>query len=479
MPQTVYVPTNKMIYLTTFTRYESEIAIFDIAYPTPGRKVCSHTGTDTSVYSQIKLANEGWMLNYSGELVSLATDTQFTITYLDQGGGEFSGVHDPGYPTKFWSGATSDVDLDTPSKQHYTFGGWYTSTNGGVTLGTKKTNTYGLSADITLYAKWTEKTSYNISYYDAGGSAYSGTNAEVLPVKKYNGENETLPDGLKPGFVFGGWYTNSACTGKPVTVLTGNSSTSLYAKWTRESYIITWVSSVASYNGASSMPSLREPGTTLTVPEVSKTYYVFQGWYFNPEFTGAKVTRLTDENAPGDVTLYAKWKPHYTITYKDFGGGDYSGVHPAYGFRTYWNSGEPYTLQRVTKDGFIFMGWYTESDELIAILDDTTCTSDMTLYAKWKEGSRLVNISFDSGDVAITQAEENGVVTLTAADGFTGYSWTVFGKTPSGFAGFAVSADGKTLTVTKADLLEGLGYEVKVLAFKNEMPYQTFITVTK
>ena len=125
------------------------------------------------------------------------------------------------------------------------------------------------------------------------------------------------------------------------------------------------------------------------------------------------------------------------------------------------------------------MGWYTASNTLIAKLDDTTCTSDMVLYAIWKEGSESVNITIDQGDVTITQTEEDGVITLTAAGGFTNYTWTVFDKAPSEFAGFALSADGKTLTVTKAELLEGFGYEVKVLAYKNGMPYQTFTTVTK
>ena len=477
IPQTIYIEGNKYVELWHASN-SSDIGSFEFESLVKDRRafLLKASTNYAAILGRVRIANDGWYVYSDGLLTNTPGGTAYDITYLDQGGEEFSGTHIKGYPKKCYSDKT--VYLDTPAKLHYNFGGWYLSSDGGASLVTQKTSIANATTAVTLYAKWTPKTSYNITYCDAGGTAYSGTNEGELPSNKYQGETEVLPDGVKPGFAFGGWYANSGCTGSPVTTLVTDSAVTLYAKWIRESWTVSYSSAVEDYTAASSLPETRTPGTTVAVPTVSKTGYVFVGWYLNPEFTGAKVTRLTDDRTPGDVTLYAKWKPHYSITYKDFGGDDLSGTAEATR-PSYRNEGETYTLPNATKEGYVFMGWYTASNTLIAKLDDTTCTSDMTLYAKWKEGSESVNITIDQGDVTITKTEEDGVVILIAADGFTNYTWTVFDKAPSEFAGFALSADGKTLTVTKAELLEGFGYEVKVLAYKNGMPYQTFTTVTK
>lgn len=57
--------------------------------------------------------------------------------------------------------------LCTPSKNNYTFGGWYTSKNGG---GSKITNTSKATSNITVYAKWNvNKPTCSISISDPKG----------------------------------------------------------------------------------------------------------------------------------------------------------------------------------------------------------------------------------------------------------------------------------------------------------------------
>ena len=78
---------------------------------------------------------------------------QYTITYKDQGGANFSGTHANGYPTTHTYGTATE--LKTATKAGYTFGGWFTTSactgNAVTSLGAT-----AYSANITLYAKWLE-----------------------------------------------------------------------------------------------------------------------------------------------------------------------------------------------------------------------------------------------------------------------------------------------------------------------------------
>jgi uncharacterized repeat protein (TIGR02543 family) len=78
----------------------------------------------------------------------------YSITYKDQGDVAFSGSHADGYPTTHTYG--SSTTLKTASKTGYTFGGWYTSSDCSTGLVTSLGAT-DYTADITLYAKWTEE----------------------------------------------------------------------------------------------------------------------------------------------------------------------------------------------------------------------------------------------------------------------------------------------------------------------------------
>ena len=48
--------------------------------------------------------------------------------------------------------------------------------------------------------------------------------------------------------------------------------------------------------------------SVVTLPEISKPGYFFDGWYDNAEFDGNKLTLFSCTQHTGDVTLYAKWR---------------------------------------------------------------------------------------------------------------------------------------------------------------------------
>ena len=127
------------------------------------------------------------------------------------------------------------------------------------------------------------------------------------------------------------------------------------------------------------------------------------------------------------------------------------------------------------------MGWFTSEDgtgTAIKELNGTNCTQNLTLYAKWKKPQ--VDVSVTKGlSVKKTSDTDAGTITLTTTDGFTGHKWTLEGKDLSGFKGFAISEDGKTVTITTADLLDFFGYNIGVQATKDGKTHTAAITITK
>ena len=126
-----------------------------------------------------------------------------------------------------------------PQKTGYTFGGYYTSNNGG---GTQYYNANGGSSkawnianNTTLYAKWTA-TNYTITYNTNGGNS--------IAQKTYTIETATfdLPTPTRTGYTFAGWYDNANLTGNKVTQVakgsTGNKT--FYAAWTINQYTLTY-----------------------------------------------------------------------------------------------------------------------------------------------------------------------------------------------------------------------------------------------
>ncbi len=133
---------------------------------------------------------------------------------------------------KIQPGIDQVVDYE---KTGYTLQGYYDAN----TLKVKPDGTLAdkISLNSTGNKTWTpvwNPNTYVISYADEGGDTYSGNNLSLLPAEHVYGIDTTLVNGTKDGMTFGGWYTDSNCTGNPVTTISGTDYTSnftLYAKW--------------------------------------------------------------------------------------------------------------------------------------------------------------------------------------------------------------------------------------------------------
>ena len=200
----------------------------------------------------------------------------------------------------------SDLKALTPeSRKGYTFDGWYESADcsgEAVTTITDLTNT-----TATLYAKWTAN-EYTVTLNTDGG-----TIAEEEEFDSYTyGIGAILPTSVtREGHTFAGWYNNADLTGDPVIEIsaTDTGEKEYWAKWTPNTYQVTLHTNDGTIAEGQNVTSyIYGVGAKLpTENEITKTGYIFAGWYNNADLTGDPVTEIskTDIN---DKAYWAKWE---------------------------------------------------------------------------------------------------------------------------------------------------------------------------
>lgn len=137
-------------------------------------------------------------------------------------------------------------------------------------------------------------------------------------------------------------------------------------------------------------------GNTVDKPSNPKrSGYSFKGWY-TKSAGGSKFD--FDTEITKDITLYAQWSKKnsggsgggsdippvksYTVTFESNGGSTVASQTVAEG-QTAAQPADP------TRDGYRFLGWYSDS-ALTTVYDfETAVTSDITLYAGWTSKSKM------------------------------------------------------------------------------------------
>lgn len=119
---------------------------------------------------------------------------------------------------------------------------------------------------------------------------------------------------------------------------------------------------------------------TLNNPE--RTGYTFIGWT-TEEVNVPQLKVTIDKGSVGNKKYIANWKANeYTVTF------DVKGGNPLEKDTKLVIYGEKYNqLPIPTREGYEFMGWYTENEEIITSETIVEILSDITLNAKWKERS--------------------------------------------------------------------------------------------
>lgn len=257
-------------------------------------------------------------ISYTGKTVYARFKAkQYTITYKDQGNVTFTGEHASGYPTKHTYGTATT--LKDPSKAGYTFDGWFTdaacTTNKVTSLGAT-----AYTANITLYAKWTEnapsKTTVTFVSNPAGacdlkvdGSAFTSGNTFEVGTSDY----VTLTvENQKEGYTWNGFSyetneinitTNGAYSIKVRSNGTTDATT-ISVNFIPKQYTITYTLNGGS--GTMTPTTYTVETATFNLPTPTKAGSTFEGWYTTSDFSGSKVTQIT-KGSTGNKTFYAKW----------------------------------------------------------------------------------------------------------------------------------------------------------------------------
>ena len=150
--------------------------------------------------------------------------TKITVKY-NANGGKVS----PKKKTVYYGAAYGT--LKKPTREGYTFKGWYTKKKGGskVTFRTKVSQT----KNHILYAHWSKR-KYKIVYKLDGGVNDSHNPASYSVTSRIVLRNPT-----KKGYTFEGWYSDSEYKNKVTVIAKGSTGRKkLYAKWVAESYAV-------------------------------------------------------------------------------------------------------------------------------------------------------------------------------------------------------------------------------------------------
>ncbi len=318
-----------------------------------------------------------------------------------------------------------------------TTGGW----NGSGTITT--------SASIDIGAK----DSYTISYNNNG----HGT-APAAQTKWYNETLTLQPAITATGYTFGGWNTKANGTGTNYSAkgsYTSNSGTTLYAKWSTNTYSITYNANNGTGSMANTTYTYAASGTiNLRTNSFTRTGYSFQGWAStearanagNVDYTNGQAWNL---NNADNYILWAVWSPEvYTITLDNQSAtsGGTSTYYEKYNTGNYTTSACTTTISTITKPtrtGYTFNGYYSAVngggtqyiDANGTITANNTAFSQNTIiYAKWTPYTYIVKYNANGGTGTMSSSTHTYDISkaLTA---------NTFERTNYSFRGWATSLE--------------------------------------
>lgn len=274
--------------------------------------------------------------------------------------------------------------LPVPTREHYSFLGWFTEIEGGTEI-TAETPVTAL-VNQTLYAHWSINT-YKVNF-NANGGSVSTASKNVESGAKYG----TLPTPTRTGWTFKGWFTaasgGSQVTADTTVALSGEQT--LYARWQVNSYTASWstgtgysitVKRTSSPNAGASTGTISS-GTTVYYGDVLSITYTASTGY---SITSKGSTSITVSGNVTSSNIYASASPNnytYTILYRSTNGTDLgsSSVTHAY------NSGT-YTISAPAKSGY---------------------TTPASQSVKWDATSKTITFYYTPNSVATTQTVASG-----------------------------------------------------------------------
>jgi uncharacterized repeat protein (TIGR02543 family) len=386
-----------------------------------------------------------------------------TYNYNDATGGNSTA-------TASFTTAGSAIVLPTPTKTGSTFAGWYSDSGLSSSIGSAGANYSPTGATLSLnaYAKWTA-VNYTFTYNSNSaddGTVPTETSKQITQTATVKANTGGL---VRTGYTFGGWNTQSNgsgdnyLSGSMFTV--GSSNVTLYAKWTANTYTVTYNVNSGSGNAQRTVSSVATNvtsdsyttgGSSVVLPNVgtlARSGYTFAGWNTSAAGTGTNYAAADTYTTVSNVIFYAKWNPvTYSITYN--GNTSDGGSAPTTGGYT-TGQASPYSVltNTFTKTSNVFGGWNTASNGTGTSYSagaTITTLADIVLYATWIPQFTLhyaINGgSVSSGSLPADQLYNTGtsvgpIFSSVSRTGYTFGGWLNGATTIAANGNFTILAD--------------------------------------
>ncbi len=235
------------------------------------------------------------------------------------------------------------------------------------------------------------------------------------------GESIKLPEVSREGYEFLGWYDGNTKVGMPGDEykLPADDVT-LTAQWEKNIVysIITLDANGGKFsNGAPVYPVKAEVGVPFNAVPTNPTRdgYEFDGWVDE----NGKETSIPKYFPPEDITIKAKWKEIFDVTYYNEDGTE---------FKKYIDAGlegadVPVPTDEPQKDGHYFAGWVDKNGNAVTKIPN----GNLELYPKFEENPTFT-ITYKDGDKVVNTAfyeegEEIADYKLDDKDGYKFAGW--------------------------------------------------------
>lgn len=277
------------------------------------------------------------------------------------------------------------------------------ATAGIATLSLRITAPDGKMATATLPILVEVPVTYGVTF-----NSNDGTAVDQQIIDEGQTVQEPAPPS-KPGHTFAGWYKNEACTNAwTFATDTVTAATTLYAKWTVNSYAVTFNSNDGT---AVDQQNINHGGKVTEPANPTKVGHAFAGWFKEEALTNA--WNFANDTVTAATTLYAKWtqNPTYTVTYD--GNGNTSGSAPS--DANVYEAGTNVTVAANTgnlaKTGFTFAGWNTKADgsgtDRAAASSFSMGQANVALFADWATNSYTVTYDGNGNTGGAIPVDEN------------------------------------------------------------------------
>jgi len=337
---------------------------------------------------------KGWKLEGEG---SDLTGTLFTMGYehakltaiweiksyeltIDPKNGDWEGSKDSQIFTLEYN---STKEIPDPTMPGYTFIGWELIGEDSTLSST--TFTMGTENAI-LTATWKpNKYPYFIYHYQQNVTADGFTLIDGDTVTKEGDYGAVLE---APVLTYKGFTSPEVKSFVIVDIVEKNK---ISYEYLRNKYTLTIKPNTGVWNETASDSTLSlYYDAPQTIENPVKDGYRFSGWTVSSGELVDNIYKISD----GDATLTANWEVNDYIVTFDANGGSVDNITETYTFNTKYEN-----LPTPTRNGYTFLGWYTEKTGGTQVTTDSivSIANDHTLYAHWQVNTYKVTIDPNGG----------------------------------------------------------------------------------